>query len=507
MTLPQNPRPLQLAVVGHTNTGKTSLLRTLTRNPRFGDVSDSPGTTRHVEGTRLLVNGQPLVELYDTPGLEDGMALLDYIEQQLVGGERLDGPDQIARFLDSPESQGRFEQEARVLRALLECDAGLYVVDVRDPVLAKHKDELNLLARCGHPLLPVLNFTHSPQQRLGEWREAMGRMGLHAIVEFDTVAPALDGETQLYEKLSLLMDEHAGLLRQLSANVVEQQALRRQDALHLIADMVIDIAALRLSAEARSEALERAARALRHLVREREQRCVEALLKRYNFDRSTYPEHAMPLQGERWEMDLFHPEALKEVGIHVTKGVAAGAVAGATLDALTAGTSLGAGALLGATVGGLWQGVDKWGKRLYGKLKGFQELTVDDAVLRLLIVRQLALLNALERRGHAARHPITLAADILTERSGAMTPDDQMTDGAVSPERDATDPARADAETQPSSAPDYRKERLPEPVDAARAHPQWSALSDSYSPGPQRDRVVDALTRELAKNIQHTITA
>src|SRR5690625_2707056 len=137
------------------------------------------------------------------------------------------------------------------------------------------------------------------------------------------------------------------------------------------------------------------------------------------------------------------------------------------LPILTAGTSLGAGALLGATVGGLWQGVDKWGKRLYGKLKGFQELTVDDAVLRLLIVRQLALLSALERRGHAARHPITLAADILTERSGAMTPDDQMTDGAVSPERDATDPARADAETQPSSAPDYRKERLPEPVAAA----------------------------------------
>ena len=60
---------LTLAVVGHTNTGKTSLLRTLTRDTEFGQVSNSPGTTRHVEGARLTVDGEALVELFDTPGM------------------------------------------------------------------------------------------------------------------------------------------------------------------------------------------------------------------------------------------------------------------------------------------------------------------------------------------------------------------------------------------------------------------------------------------------------
>lgn len=151
--------PLRLAVVGHTNTGKTSLLRTLSRNPDFGEVSDSPGTTRHVEGLRLLAGGDAVVELYDTPGMEDGMALLDYLEKLAKPGERIDGPERIRRFLNSPESERRFEQEARVLRKLLDCDAALYVVDARDPVLAKHRDELAVLASCGRPLLPVLNFT------------------------------------------------------------------------------------------------------------------------------------------------------------------------------------------------------------------------------------------------------------------------------------------------------------------------------------------------------------
>lgn len=458
MTPSLNHTPLRLAVVGHTNTGKTSLMRTLTRDPQFGDVQDSPGTTRHVEGSRLLVDGQALVELFDTPGLEDSMALLDYIEQQLVGKERIDGPDQIQRFLNSPESRGRFEQEARVLRKLLDCDAGLYVVDVRDPVLAKYKDELNLLARCGHPILPVLNFTHSPRQRLDEWRQAMSRLGLHAIVEFDTVAPALDGETQLYDKLSVLMDQHAPLLKTMSENVVEQRLLRRHDACQLIADMLIDVAALRRSCPPEENAIKRTTQQLRDAVREREQRCIQGLLKRYNFNPATFSAHTLPLQGERWEMDLFHPQALKDMGIHVTKGMAAGAMAGATLDAFTAGLSLGAATVLGATAGGLWQGADKWGKRLYGRLKGHQEISVDDAVMRLLIVRQLSLLEALERRGHAARDPITLQADAPV---------------------------------------DYRKDRLPESIRAARAHPHWSGLADAYSPGPQRDRAVGELAEDL----------
>src|SRR5690606_32335498 len=108
-----------------------------------------------------------------------------------AGGERLDGPARIHRFLDSPESVGRFEQEARVLRTLFSCDAGIYVIDARDPVLAKHRDELAVLASCGHPILPVLNFTRDPSHRIHEWRNAMARLGLHAVVEFDTIAPPL----------------------------------------------------------------------------------------------------------------------------------------------------------------------------------------------------------------------------------------------------------------------------------------------------------------------------
>src|SRR5690606_13306809 len=139
-----NGHPVRIAVVGHTNTGKTSLLRTLTRDPDFGTVSDSPSTTRHVEAVALLSHGTPLIELYDTPGMEDAMTLLDYLDRLQQPGERPDGPARIARFLETREAAQRFEQEAKVLRQLLASDAALYVIDARDPVLGKHRDELEI---------------------------------------------------------------------------------------------------------------------------------------------------------------------------------------------------------------------------------------------------------------------------------------------------------------------------------------------------------------------------
>ncbi|WP_397475062.1 GTPase/DUF3482 domain-containing protein [Pusillimonas sp.] len=477
---------LRLAVVGHTNTGKTSLLRTLTRNPDFGRVEDNPGTTRHVEGARLPLAGKQAVELYDTPGMEDGMGLLDYLDQLCPPAQRKDGPDRIRVFLDSPESAGRYEQEARVLRKLLECDAGLYVIDVRDPVLGKHRDELTALALCGRPLLPVLNFLHSPRQRTEEWRSALSRLGLHAAVEFDSVAPPLDGETRLYDKLALMLDSHAGLLQALKQDILEQQTLRREDALRMVAELLIDTAALRLSSKPDQASVEAAGERLREQVRQRESVCVRDLLRRYNFRQDDFTQHSLPLQGERWSMDLFHPQALKDMGVHVGKGMAAGAMAGVTVDLFTAGLSLGAAALTGAIAGGLWQGANRLGKRVMGRVQGYREITVDDAVLRLLALRQLALVQALQHRGHAAFTPIVLGeADrpVGTETE-ARLPSDTAT--------------RVEADTSFSvdtpAGVALRSGKLPEALAEARSQPGWSTLAHDYVEGnSRREEVVRGL--------------
>ena len=211
---------LSLAVVGHTNTGKTSLLRTLTRDSRFGEVSDRAATTRDVQGAALLANGKALVALYDTPGLEDASALSDFLDT--VPGPHADPVTRIEAFLAGDHDQGRFEQEAKVLRQLLRSEAALYVIDAREPVLAKHRDELRVLAECGRPLLPVLNFTASVDADPEQWRSQLARMGLHVIASFDTVLFDFEAEHEIFEKLGVLLESRRSQLERLSASAPQR---------------------------------------------------------------------------------------------------------------------------------------------------------------------------------------------------------------------------------------------------------------------------------------------
>ena len=134
---------MRVAVVGHTNTGKTSLMRDVS----FGMVSNRPATIRRVEGASLLVDGRRVVDLCDTPGLEDSIRLLELLER-VRGNLGLDWVDAIARFLKSEEAVGEYAQEAKALAQVLRSDIALYVVDARDAVLGKYCDELDILARC-----------------------------------------------------------------------------------------------------------------------------------------------------------------------------------------------------------------------------------------------------------------------------------------------------------------------------------------------------------------------
>lgn len=195
--------------------------------------------------------------------------------------------------------------------------------------------------------------------------------------------------------------------------------------------------------------------ALRKAVRQREQQCVEALLKLYAFRKDDVSSSDLPLMDGRWGDDLFNPETLKLMGVRVGGGVAAGAAAGAGVDLMVGGVTLGAAALVGAIAGGALSTARSYGGRLLGKFKGRRELTVDDAVLRLLALRQRHLLLALGVRGHAALHSIELT-----------TPQDKT----------------------------WRKGKIPEPLSRARAHPQWSTLNPQPKPNQaERQEAIDEL--------------
>ena len=84
----------------------------------------------------------------------------------------------------------------------------LYIIDVREPLLGKYRDEIEILSKAGKPILPVFNFIAGNSEALMRWREQMAQFNLHAALEFDTVAFDFEAEKRLYQKLQSLLEHH-----------------------------------------------------------------------------------------------------------------------------------------------------------------------------------------------------------------------------------------------------------------------------------------------------------
>lgn len=404
----QAANPLKLSVVGHTNVGKTSLMRTLMRDVSFGHVAPASATTRQVEGARLLASGQTVVELFDTPGLEDAGALIEALETR--DAERHAGPERITSFLNSTSAVERFEQEARVLTQVVESDAALYVIDAREPVLGKYQDELAILSLCARPILPVLNFVANPNNRVDSWREALSRVGLHAVAEFDTVIFSLDAEAQLWRRLATLTDSHAAALEKLIADRESQADWQRSSGRAMIAELLVDAAAARRTADRGDQgAVDNAYRSLRDAVGRREQRFVERLLELFRFSEFDYHNLSLPIEQGRWASSPFDSAVLSVIGRRAGGGLAAGAAAGAAVDVATGGLSLGAGTVIGALAAGGMTGAWQLRRDIGDRLRGRISVMADNAALTTLAARAFSLLDALGQRGHAAQDPIEVA--------------------------------------------------------------------------------------------------
>lgn len=413
----------RIAVVGHTNAGKTSLMRTLSRDAGFGEVSPSPATTREVTSIALLADGVPVADFRDTPGLEDSIGLLEFVDR-LRTDRRDDGPSLVERFLGTAESNGRFAQEAKALRQARIGDLVLYVVDARDRVLPRYQDELELLTRCGRPVLPVMNFTSDESARTEEWRDALARLGLHASANFDTVVYDAQDERRLFEAMRVLVEEHRDAIEALVADRSQRRERSLDRASLAIAELLVDAASFVVVVappdKTNDEASQRYAvlegeRDLQEDLRTHERHAHRAILAAFEFTDENPDAALLECTEGRLGIDLFSKEALKYSGVGATAGIAGGAATGAVIDVALGGLSLGAAAAIGAVVGGVLGSTAAQSRRLVRRIRGGDELRAGDATLQVLLARSVDLARNLRQRGHANTTRIAIGELVLKD--------------------------------------------------------------------------------------------
>ncbi len=414
-----NSMVIKVGVVGHTNAGKTSLIRTLLRDDHFGNVDGSAGTTRSVEQSSIYADDEVILSLFDTPGFEDSSALLEALDALSESIQATTPAEQLKAFISKQDHYVDFDQEIKVLRQSLSSDVLLYIIDVREPLLGKYRDEVEILSKAGKPILPVFNFIAGNEQALIRWREQMALFNLHAALEFDTVAFDFEAEKRLYQKLQSLMEQYYDSLqhlidyRQLVWQNLNQAAARR------IFQLLCEVACYRLEVSGSKSARKQSAKtipesdvsSMQDYVRNAEQRTLKDLVSIFAFTQLDLDLQQLPVSNGRWELDIFSPHMLKEFGQDVGASAISGAAVGAGIDLMVGGLSLGAASLLGAAIGGGWATAQRYQKELMAAWRGHQWLCVDDDTVSLIYLRQQRLLTALTHRGHAAQNKLQLFND------------------------------------------------------------------------------------------------
>ena len=459
---PSSFTELNILLAGHTNVGKTSLLRTLGRLSDFGEVSASPSTTRQIQPLPLIETDTLRITFFDSPGLEQTDPLLDRLTDN--GESRHDHTRRLRALLDEPALQQGSEQELRVLRQALDCDACLFVIDAREPVLEKYLDELFILSRTGRPLLPLLNFTATADSREAAWRDALRAQGHAVTVAFDAVVYDWESERRLYRSLAAVFPAAEAALDELIRIRSHETDWRLNAACDALAEGLIGLAATRHQADADDTAAMHAGQeALAADAREREQQIIARILAAFSYNTEILGgELHEDVTDGRWQSDPLSASTLRYYGIKSVGPVMSGLVAGGTVDIAAGGTSLGLGTLTGGLLGAGVAGRRRLRAALDRYARGLETLMLNESVLRLVGTRNLQLIVQLQQRGHASQQAV--ARTDLPANSGTL----------------------------------FRK-GLPRPLLQARDAPQWAVSEDraDHSQDKAICRLRDDLIAEL----------
>lgn len=380
---------VQVALVSHTNVGKTSLLRTLLRQD-VGEVADRAHVTAEPEAHTLIEAEGATLVLWDTPGLADSPKLARRLERtgNALGWLLTDVWD---RFADRP-----FWHTQKALRAVHEqADVVLYLANAaEDPSASAYVEhELRILRWFGKPVVLVLNQVGSATASADDqarWTtriadllprgealtlDAFARCWVQEDRLLAALAAALPADRQeafvalrrawRRRGLGVLAQSMRTLGGALAATAHDREPLAQgQGAGAIAATLKRWIAGAQgtMAADAPAEA---AMKRMATRAVERERHALDVLISLHGLAGRARERVLAQVSGD---FDVKRPADVGTSGL--LGGLVSGAAGGLAADVATGGLSLGLGALVGGILGALGAG---GGAYAYNAVQGTRE--------------------------------------------------------------------------------------------------------------------------------------
>lgn len=407
----------KLAVVGHPNKGKSSIVATLVRQDAVA-ISELSGTTTRSQLFPMQVDDQTLYELIDTPGFQRPRQVLEIL--QANAGNAAQRGDAINLFLKAhtDSSDHLFQDEVELLTPIMQGAGIVYVVDGSMPYTPEYEAEMTILQWTGQPRMALINPIGG-EEFVDEWQRALSqffsvvRVFNPMTADQEKQRSVLSAFAELHEpwraSLSQAQDQLDGYLSQLddqaAQTIVEslQSIAQHESRLPIVSDGAEGMIRQTLRLEYEGSVSQMESEMQRRLCQ-------------------LFSHHQLQMQHEALEVDypdLFDRKSWYMFGLDRRKLVglaaSAGAAAGVAIDVGVGGSSLMAGAVAGGVLSGaatLYATLKPEKLKVKGMPLGGEQLVAgpmkDISLLFVVFGRAVELLAAVSSKTHADRRVVVV---------------------------------------------------------------------------------------------------
>ncbi len=339
-----------LAILGHPNEGKSSVVSTLAEDDSV-PISPIPGETVKCREYPVSIDMEEIIRFVDTPGFQQPRKTLAWMTAY-TGAEK----DILTDFIRTHQNDPEFSDECELLFPLAGGAGIIFVVDGSRPVRKTDIMEMEILRKTGLPRMIVINPKADTGHRfMDDWKSAARR-------HFNTIRIFNANQACFAERIDLLSslkgidpDWQPALERVIKAFTTDWKERMSQTAA-IITDVTRKSLTLTVKKTCRDP--QRASETRAELMREFEKKigrieqdAHQRIKKRFKHNIFSYD---LPPQSILTE-DLFAKKTWKVLGVSrrelAIAGAGIGAGIGAKIDLAAAGLTFGLFTALGGALG------------------------------------------------------------------------------------------------------------------------------------------------------------
>lgn len=344
----------EIAVMGHPNEGKSSVLSTLAEDDSVR-ISPFPGETTVCRTFPVIIDNREILRFTDTPGFQNPGLLLAQFKTYTGGSE-----SRLRELLTFTDLRKDLAEDHELLIPIARGAGIIYVVDGARPVRNVDRDEMELLRLIGKPRMAIVNSKTESDRHLTQWKDELARH-FNSIRLFNAHRAGYHDRLALFEALKSIdqdwqptFDHVIGIVKQNWDNRIAASA-------HIVAGFLTDSLSLQMSSslgkkwqpsseeKVRTQLSERYTRKMGSLETHAHEQ-IKGLFKHKRFDYRLPPHSILNEQifSERsWQLLGLSKNQLILLG-----GLSGGAV-GAGIDIAALGHGLGVFTAIGAVGGAL----------------------------------------------------------------------------------------------------------------------------------------------------------